>query len=403
MRAPTHLIAIGYRLLRNNDTQHMPQVLSFEGRQVSTQEGETVLDALTRAGLDPAFSCKSGSCHTCMLQAESGDIPERAQRALSTHLQRLRYFLPCRCTAQTDMRLRRPHPNDLVTACQLCEASVPADDGRITLIFEPTRTIKYRTGQQLRIVNERGDEEPTLTITSDPQRDMLMIAVLDAGAAKKLPTELQGQCGDAAFGFAFDVRGPFDDVTPEELPYPPSEPALWSELGGDRFVRTALEAFYDRVYADDLLAPFFIKVTKQRAIDKQFSFMKQCVTGDNLYMGDRPRNAHHWMIITHELFDHRQQLMRETLQAHGLSDSLITRWQALEEYFRPDMVKSAALPRYLGNIAISHSGFSEEVLGEGSLCDHCQGEVNAGETVLLHHHLGTISCMRCAEGVVSVE
>ena len=60
----------------------MSHVLSFEGGRVETQNDESVLNALLRAGLNPAFSCKSGSCQTCMLQAESGDIPERAQRVL---------------------------------------------------------------------------------------------------------------------------------------------------------------------------------------------------------------------------------------------------------------------------------------------------------------------------------
>ena len=376
----------------------MSHVLSFEGGRVETQNDESVLNALLRAGLNPAFSCKSGSCQTCMLQAESGDIPERAQRVLPMHLRRLRYFLPCRCMPTSAMSLRRPHPNDLVTGCQLCEANVQ-EDGRLELVFETGRPIKYRTGQQLRILVTGRDDEPVLTLTSSPERDMLMIGMIDTQTARHLPPEMQGQMSDEeVFGFAFEVRGPFDDVPPRELPSPEADATLWDELGGDTRVRAVLEAFYAKVYADEQLAPFFVKVTKDRAIDKQFSFMKQCVTGEKIYMGDRPRNAHHWMIITHELFDHRQSLMLATLKEHGLNDELIARWTAYEEYFRPDIVKSAKLPRYLGDQPIINtSGVTREVIGESTVCDHCQSEVLAGETVLLHHHMGTISCGRCAD------
>ncbi|MPN12999.1 hypothetical protein SDC9_160319 [bioreactor metagenome] len=149
------------------------------------------------------------------------------------------------------------------------------------------------------------------------------------------------------------------------------------------------------MYADPKLASFFDGVTMGRAIDKQYSFMKQCISGEKVYMGHRPRNAHHWMIITHEVFDHRQSLMVQTLVEHGVSQELIERWTAYEEYFRPDIVKEYRWPRRVGDQLISNDGFSQEVMGESTLCDHCQAEVRAGETVLLHRRLGTISCARC--------
>ncbi|MPM89338.1 hypothetical protein SDC9_136447 [bioreactor metagenome] len=224
-----------------------------------------------------------------------------------------------------------------------------------------------------------------------------MTGVIDAAELRLLPVEMQGGMGeDEVFGFAFEVRGPFSDMPPRELPAPDTDAPLWQALGGDVRVRAVLEAFYTKVYDDALLAPFFVKVTKDRAISKQFSFMKQCVTGEKLYMGDRPRNAHHWMIITHELFDHRQRLMRETLQEHGIDGDLLQRWTALEEYFRPDIVKSAKLPRMLGDLPVASSGVTREVLGEGSVCDQCGAEIPAGATVLLHHHMGTISCGNCS-------
>lgn len=370
----------------------MTQTIDYEGRVLETRETETVLDALLRSGVDAAFSCKGGSCHTCLMQCQSGTVPEAARRSLPEHLQRLRYFLPCRCVPVGPMKLRAPQPGDLVTNCMLCE-SVLQDDGSVILLIEPARTIRYRQGQALQIVNGAA-HEPRARIISDPERDMLLSVQVAAQDVAALGEALQP---GAEFGADMQVRGPFDERPSQELPYPDPDPQLWTLLDEGRTMRRVLEAFYVKVYADPVLAPFFEGATMGRAIDKQFSFMKQCITGEKVYMGDRPRNAHHWMIITHEVFDHRQALMLQTLREQGVDEDLIARWTGFEEYFRPDMVKSYFWPRQVGDQLIVNDGFSPEVLGESTLCDHCQGEVMAGETVLLHRRLGTISCERCAD------
>ncbi|QNP49316.1 2Fe-2S iron-sulfur cluster-binding protein [Diaphorobacter aerolatus] len=369
----------------------MSYTIEYEGHVVESRDDETVLDTLLRSGVDIAFSCKGGSCHTCLMQCQTGSTTEPSRRSLPEYLQRLRYFLPCRCIPQSAMKLRRPQPGDLVTNCMLCE-SILLDDGRVSLLIEPMRTLNYRQGQRLQIVTGQA-QEPAAQITSNSDRDVIMAVVLAAAEAAKLPESLQP---GAEFGIELQVRGPFDERPPEELPYPEPDPGLWELLDGGVTARRVLEAFYVKVYADPVLAPFFQGVTKSRAIDKQFSFMKQCITGEKIYMGDRPRNAHHWMIITHEVFDRRQALMQETWREHGVADEVIARWVSIEEYFRPDIVKTYGWPRQVGDQLIHNDGFSREMLGESTLCDHCQQEVLAGETVLMHRRLGTISCKHCA-------
>ena len=368
----------------------MPRI-DFNAHTVSARDGETVLDALLRQGVDVPFSCKGGSCLTCLMQCTVGTVEASWQHGLSEDLQRKHYLLPCQCKPAEDMALRSPQPADLLTPCYFCEATALAD-GQVQLIIEPQRTLRYRQGQTVHVVSGEA-VECVLTLTSDPDKDFVLIAQADAEQAARLPAWAQP---GAEFGHEFELRGPFDERLPQELPYPSPDPQLWAELDEGRVARQVFEAFYAKVYADELLAPFFAKVTMARAIDKQFSFFKQCVTGEKSYMGDRPRNAHHWMIITHELFDHRQALMRKTLQAHGLSEALVARWQRFEAYFRPDMVKSTVWPKQVGDELVMQHGFSTEVLGEASLCDHCGAELAAGETVQLHQRLGTIACAACA-------
>ena len=375
----------------------MSHLLHYEGRQVETQGHETVLDALLRVGIEVPFSCKGGSCHTCLMQCTEGEIPSRAQRGLSEPLTQLHYFLPCRCHAIGDMALRPPQPDDLVTRCMLCEVS-GHDSGTVQLLFEAMSPLRYRTGQRLRIVLPDAPlPEPVLEIVldSDPAVDMVLRGTLRLGQGDgaALPDWLGP---DAEFGLEFDVRGPFDDRPARELPMPTPDPALWRELGDGAVVRAVLEAFYPKVYADERLSPFFHGVTQGRAIDKQYSFLRLAMAGEKGYFGDRPRNAHHWMIITHELFDLRQSLMVQTLREHGLSEAQIRRWTHFEEYFRPDIVKRHGWPRIENGIEVNNEGFDREILSEASLCDHCGGEVAAGVEVVYHRRLGTISCPACA-------
>ena len=366
--------------------------LHYQHHRIEPRNGETVLDALLRSGLAVPFSCKGGVCHACMMQCTEGAIAPRAQKGLSEHLQRLHYFLPCVCPATHSMALRAAQPDDRITNCHLCE--VTTTHGQVSaLLFEVQGTLQYQTGQRLRIVTGQG-AEPEITITSDPQLGVMMAADIAPGSAPHLPDWLTA---NAEFGLPFAVRGPYDSISQhQELPYPAPDATLWQELGDGSVVRQVLQAFYAKVYADAQLLPFFKNVTIDRAIDKQYSFLKQCMTGEKCFMGDRPRNAHHWMVISHALYDHRQQLMLQTLQEHGVSAGQIARWTRFEEYFRPDIVKSAYRPRQLGDTVIDNDGFGTEVLGEATLCDHCGQAIAAQTEVLYHRRLGTVSCAQCA-------
>ena len=75
----------------------MPTVSGPGPYQVTCRPGETLLDAWLRSGIAARFSCRGGSCHTCLLRCTAGELPARAQRGLAPHLQRQGCFLPCLC------------------------------------------------------------------------------------------------------------------------------------------------------------------------------------------------------------------------------------------------------------------------------------------------------------------
>lgn len=175
-------------------------------------------------------------------------------------------------------------------------------------------------------------------------------------------------------------------------------PELWAALRNGDGLREVLEDFYTRVYADPRLGPFFRFATRERAIDKQFAFLKELLTGEECYFGDRPYNAHHWMVISDELFDYREQLMADCLRRHGLDDAQVARFRRIDEVFRKQIVKSEPKPKKLRGEAMPLTGFGDVVIAGGTLCDGCGQALDDGSVARYHLRTGQTYGLACCEG-----
>ena len=201
-----------------------------------------------------------------------------------------------------------------------------------------------------------------------------------------------------------DLRKAKRDGTPpaatpskdKEAKYPPPDPELWAALRNGALLMEVLQDFYGRVFQDERMSSFFHGVTKQRSIEKQYLFTRQILTGEKIYFGERPRNAHHWMVISDELFDYRANIMLTCLREHGLAETMVQRFSQVEEFYRKDIVKAKPFPRMMGDIELPLEGFDELVMDVGTLCDSCGREVSAGEKVIYHVRIGKIYCSDCS-------
>jgi truncated hemoglobin YjbI len=173
------------------------------------------------------------------------------------------------------------------------------------------------------------------------------------------------------------------------------DPELWAALEGGAKLRAILDDFYAQVYDDPRLAPFFEGVTRDRAAGKQYSFLAEIFTGLPHYFGERPRNAHSWMVISDELFDYREAMMARTLRRHNLPDPCVARWLAAEEAFRKQIVKARPRGRRYGRHEVPAEGYGEDALAVGSLCDRCGAEMPTGARVRYHLRTGRAYCPPC--------
>lgn len=71
-----------------------------------------------------------------------------------------------------------------------------------------------------------------------------------------------------------------------------SEGSLYERLGGEEGIRAVVEEFYDRVLADDALAPLFAEADVAYLEDTLTSFLCAAAGGPERYDGPPVREAH---------------------------------------------------------------------------------------------------------------
>ncbi len=121
-------------------------IVRIDGADHEIQAGETVLDALLRQGVEIPYSCRSGVCFTCLMQATEGTVPPAAQEGLKPTQIELGFMLPCRGLPEDDLTLVRPDEAALygraeVTAVESLAPTVT----RVRL--RPATPLYYRAGQ----------------------------------------------------------------------------------------------------------------------------------------------------------------------------------------------------------------------------------------------------------------
>jgi truncated hemoglobin YjbI len=183
----------------------------------------------------------------------------------------------------------------------------------------------------------------------------------------------------------------------EDPPYPAPDPELWQALQNGELLLKILKDFYTQVYHDEKLNGFFKDVTKQRAIEKQYNFLRRVFTGEKVYFGEKPRNAHHWMVISNELFDYREALIEASMRKFGLPDNMISRWLDLHEIYRKVIVKPEAWKKIFAGEELPLDGYEALQLDIGSVCDGCSNVLEPGDNVTYHVRLGTIYCTECRQ------
>lgn len=501
--------------------------IQYDGKKFFLKPGQSALEAMLAGGANIQFSCRKGTCRSCMLEATSGDPGEDAQSRLPEAMREQGFFLACTATNPCSVEAQTPDLSRCLSNAILTNREKLAPDLYL-ITLETELVMEWLPGQFLSIRNPDGSARSySIVSRQDDYFVDLHIRHYSGGAVsewltqdleiggtvgftgpsgtcyytdenKQAPILLIGNgsgCG-TLYGVARDAlmhghTGPIrllhgvrneeqyylasaltelaeaypnfqpemvtcgsdwamladqaisknDDLSGHILflagspdmveecrikamrqgvklenlnsdpfdspvPYKPNDskkiagldpdPEIWEALKDGALLTEILDDFYTGIFENPRTAPFFHKVTKSRLIEKQYAFLADLFTGQRKYFGEMPFNSHHWMIISDELFDYRENMFFEVVRQHGFPEHLIPRWAAVHETFRREIVKSSMRGQWFNGEEVVKEQYVEEVLEIDTLCDGCTEEVKTGDTVLHHQRTGEIFCSKCA-------
>ena len=139
-----------------------------EDRAVDVAPGETVLEALLRAGIDAPYSCRAGNCQTCMHRAIDGAPPPDSQRGLTDAQKAMGYFLPCICRPTTPLTILRP--DDLGVRLEAVVQAIDSLSDDIVRLRVEADGFVYRPGQFIEL-SAAEDLKRHYSLASHPDED----------------------------------------------------------------------------------------------------------------------------------------------------------------------------------------------------------------------------------------
>ena len=124
----------------------------FEGHQIPLTTGETVLNALTRQGINIPNSCNVGVCQSCLMHGE-GQIPSEAQKGLNSVQKELGQFLSCCCQPTDTLTVSMASPSEKYEATVLAKIYLSKN----VLMLRLSKEFAYKAGQFLTLFNKQGE------------------------------------------------------------------------------------------------------------------------------------------------------------------------------------------------------------------------------------------------------
>lgn len=179
--------------------------LVFCGKELPFKPGESVLDCLLRHEQPVASSCRSGVCHSCIVQGR-GSVPPSSQRGLKPSVAAQGYFLACQCPAEQGLEITSAeslptHQSRVLSVAHL-------SPGVVRILVERPVELEFRAGQFLSVIRPSDGLTRSYSVASLPNESSIEfhVAVLPGGRMGTYLTEtpsaellLRGPAGDCFY------------------------------------------------------------------------------------------------------------------------------------------------------------------------------------------------------------
>lgn len=142
--------------------------LILDKNSYACQAQETVLDTLLRKNVDISYSCKKGTCHSCIVRSTDIAPPAASQNGLKDTLKQQNYFLACCCVPEKDMSIKLPEQSELFSECVVV-AHEMLNRNTLLLTVKHQDAIEYKPGQFVNLQKEGGVTR-SYSISNIPQQ-----------------------------------------------------------------------------------------------------------------------------------------------------------------------------------------------------------------------------------------
>nr|QKW93700.1 ferredoxin-NADP reductase [Vitiosangium cumulatum] len=194
--------------------------VSHEGRWYGLEEGESVLDGLLRQGVRVPHSCRAGACQSCLMRAERGEVPAKAQVGLKETLKARGYFLSCVCHPENELEVAGA---DLRVPARIVSLE-RLSDSVLRVRLRPEGHFEYRPGQYVSVLRADGLAR-SYSLASQPDEDSLELHVRRIAGGL-----MSGWLFDEARpGDSLDLQGPAGECF--YVPGRPEQPLLLAGTG----------------------------------------------------------------------------------------------------------------------------------------------------------------------------
>jgi hemoglobin len=121
-----------------------------------------------------------------------------------------------------------------------------------------------------------------------------------------------------------------NDLVRDEL-----KQSLFEQLGGEAELRTIINTFIDRVFEDRMIGFFFRTADARRIKELEYQLAASFLGAPVVYQGRPLDEAHAKHPIMGGHFARRRQILKETLEAHGVPDFIKQAWLEHTDTLRP--------------------------------------------------------------------
>jgi len=180
--------------------------VSYRDRTLVAEHGESILDCLSRNGIDVPHACKAGVCQSCLMQLTQGDMIADAQKGLKATLCKQNLFLSCQLRPTADIAVDLPSGAGLDYRADVVAKRMLSHDV-LQLVIKTEIPFECEPGQYLTLINTDGVARSYSVANNPIEEDCIELHI------RLLPEGLMSTFVSTrlAVGDALTVRGPTGD------------------------------------------------------------------------------------------------------------------------------------------------------------------------------------------------